>query len=114
MRAMAFAAVWMLLSTSTEASAPSAYLRCIGHDARGSDAEHAVVLYLTKAQVDGDTYDFGADDAEYSLLGDTVSSKIFGGPPTLIVIDRVTGNYKVSRGTTQTESGHCDKVQRQL
>ena len=109
----AVAAIMAMLAGSQIQAAPQGvYLRCTS--ASQPSAEHMVVLYHKTAMFDGELFDLGSNRIHYALLAQTVISKITGGPPTLIDIDRLTGDYTISQGVTQTERGHCAKVRPQF
>jgi hypothetical protein len=108
-----FAAMTAATFSFGAAAAPS-YLRCSGQNNSGAKLEHVIVLDADDTTVDGTKYELGRSETEYALTGpkDTVAAMF--GAFTLFDIDRVTGNYAISHGTSQTESGHCAKVQRQF
>ena len=81
--------------------------------------EHTIILYSTKATVDGVPYSMGHDTGRYDMLAPNIMANILPKAAAMVLmeIDRVTGNYEISAGPdnpAQHESGHCVKVRRQL
>jgi hypothetical protein len=116
MRGFLFAAM-LIVSDPALAERATGLLQCVGSDASNKPTQHMVVLYPKWATVDGMKYEFGKDAAEYALLGHDVLSDILNGPPLLMDINRVTGEYTMSVGVgdgSLRESGHCAKVHANL
>jgi hypothetical protein len=116
MRTILVGLLGMIMATSANAELPKVYLHCVGSSKMLETTKHAIAIFSKTADVDGSRYDLGASETRYAILEKTVA-EMLGGPPTLIDIDRLTGDYEISVGAGSNalqETGHCDKVHRQF
>ncbi len=102
------------LPAYAQSEPPKGFLRCIGHAANNTVAEHTITIYSETASMDGSDYKLYSDDAFYQLekpnLDETMS---------WIIINRVTGSYEISFGWTvvqqiKSEKGVCTKMDQKL